>query len=124
MKDAVIVSGVRTAIGNFGGTLQDVPVVKLGSIVIKEALKKAGLRPKRDLEVLSFAPEAIKDNDLIDLEKKYFDWNDALPEVWIDEVIMGNVIQGGQGQNTGRQASIYAGIPKEVNAYTVNKVCA
>jgi acetyl-CoA C-acetyltransferase len=37
---------------------------------------------------------------------------------------MGNVLQAGQGQNTARQASIYAGIPKEVNAYTVSKVCA
>jgi acetyl-CoA C-acetyltransferase len=124
MREAVIVSGVRTAIGNYGGALQDVPVVKLGSIVIKEALKRAGLRPKRDPEVLSYAPDALKDEGLIELEKKNFDWDDSLQEVKIDEVIMGNVIQGGQGQNTGRQASIYAGIPKEVNAYTVNKVCA
>jgi len=124
MKEAVIVGGVRTAIGNYGGTLQDVPAVKLGSIVIKGAMKKAGLRPKRDAEMLSYAPEAIKDDDLIELEKKYFDWDDALQEVRVDEVIMGNVIQGGQGQNPGRQASIYAGIPKEVNAFTVNKVCA
>jgi len=124
MSEVVIVSGVRTAIGNYGGALQDVPVVKLGSIVIKEALKRAGLRPKRDPEVLSYAPEALKDEGLIELEKKNFDWDDSLQEVRIDEVIMGNVIQGGQGQNTGRQASIYAGVPKEVNAYTVNKVCA
>jgi acetyl-CoA C-acetyltransferase len=87
-------------------------------------LKKAGLKPKRSAEVLSYAPEALKDGGLIELEKKYFDWDDSLQEVSIDEVIMGNVIQGGQGQNPGRQASIYAGIPKEVNAYTVNKVCA
>jgi len=124
MKDAVIVSGVRTAIGNYGGALQEIPVVKLGSIVIKEALKRAGLRPKRDPEVLSYAPEALKDAGLTDLEQKYFDWDDSLQEISIDEVIMGNVIQAGQGQNTGRQASIYAGIPKEVNAYTINKVCA
>ena len=45
MKDVVIVSGVRTPIGNFGGTLKDVPVVKLGSLVIKESLKRAGLKP-------------------------------------------------------------------------------
>ena len=124
MKEVVIVGGVRTAIGNYGGALQDVPAVELGSIVIKEALKKAGLRPKRDPEILSCAPEAIKDDDLIDLEKKYFDWDDSLIETLIDEVIVGNVIQGGQGQNPGRQASIYAGIPKEVNACTINKVCA
>ena len=123
MKEAVIVSGVRTAIGNYGGALQDTPVVKLGSIVIREAMKRAGLRPKRDPEVLSYAPEAL-DKDLIELEKQYADWDDSLQEVRVDEVIMGNVIQGGQGQNTGRQACIYAGIPKEVTAYTVNKVCA
>jgi len=121
MSEAVIVSGVRTAIGNYGGALQDVPVVKLGSIVIREALKRAGLKPKGDA---SYAPEALKDAGLIELEKKNADWDDSLREVEVDEVIMGNVIQGGQGQNTGRQASIYAGVPKEVNAYTVNKVCA
>jgi len=124
MKEAVIVSGVRTAIGNYGGALQDTPAVKLGSIVIKEALKRAGLRPKRDPEVLSYAPEALKDTGLIELEKNCFDWDDSLQEVRVDEVIIGNVIQGGQGQNPGRQASIYAGIPKETNAYTINKVCA
>ena len=123
MKEAVIVSGVRTAIGNFGGSLQDVPVVKLGAIVIREAMKRAGLRPKRDPEVLSNAPQAL-DSDLIELEKQYADWDDSLQEVTVDEVIMGNVIQAGQGQNPARQASIYAGIPKEVTAYTVNKVCA
>ena len=121
MSEAVIVSGVRTAIGNYGGALQDVPAVKLGSIVIKEALKRAGLKPKGDT---SYAPEVLKDVGLIELEKKNADWDDSLQEVAIDEVIMGNVIQAGQGQNPGRQASIYAGVPKEVNAYTVNKVCA
>ncbi len=123
MKEAVIVSGVRTAIGNYGGSLQDVPVVKLGSIVIREAMKRAGLRPKRDTELLSYSPDALTD-DLTDLEQRHANWDDSLQEVKVDEVIMGNVIQGGQGQNTGRQASIYAGIPKEVTAYTVNKVCA
>ena len=124
MTEVVIVSGVRTAIGNYGGALQDVPAVKLGSIVIKEVLKKEGLKPKRDPEVLSYAPEALRDEGLIELEKNNFDWDDSLQEVRIDEVIMGNVIQAGQGQNTGRQASIYAGVPKEVTAYTVNKICA
>jgi acetyl-CoA C-acetyltransferase len=124
MGEAVIVSAVRTAIGNFGGSLQDVPAVKLGSIVIKGALKKAGLRPKVDPEVLSRAPASLKDQGLIELEKKYSDWDNSLKEVAIDEVIMGNVLQAGQGQNVARQASIYGGIPKEVNAYTVNKICA
>jgi len=122
MGEVVIVSGVRTAIGNYGGALRDTPVVKLGSIVIKEALKRVGLRPKRDPE--EYAPEVFKGDGLIELEKKYYDWDDSLTEVRIDEVIMGNVLQAGQGQNTARQAMIYAGIPKEVNAFTVNKICA
>ncbi len=124
MTEVVIVSGVRTAIANYGGALQNTPVMKLGSIVIKEALKRAGLRPKRDAEVLKLAPEALKGDGLIELEKKYFDWDNSLKEVRVDEVIMGNVLQAGQGQNTARQAAINAGIPKEVNAYTVNKICA
>jgi acetyl-CoA C-acetyltransferase len=124
MTEVVIVSGVRTAIANYGGALQNTPVMKLGSIVIKEALKRAGLRPKRDAEVLKLAPEALKGEGLIELEKKYFDWDNSLKEVRIDEAIMGNVLQAGQGQNTARQAAINAGIPKEVNAYTVNKICA
>jgi len=124
MSEVVVVSGVRTAIANYGGALKDTPVVKLGSIVIREALKRAGLRPKRDAEVMGYAPEKFKGDDLIELEKKYADWDKSLKEVRIDEVIMGNVLQAGQGQNTARQATIYAGIPKEVNAYTVNKICA
>ena len=121
MNEVVIVSGVRTAIGNYGGALQDVPAVKLGSIVIQGALKKAGLKPKGDT---SYAPKALKDEGLIELEKKYAQWDSSLQEVLVDEVIMGNVIQAGQGQNPARQAAIYAGVPKEVNAFTVNKICA
>jgi acetyl-CoA C-acetyltransferase len=121
MNNVVIVSGVRTAIGNYGGALQDVPAVKLGSTVIHEALKKAGLKPKGDA---SYAPEALKGEGIIELEKKYAQWEGPLQEVLIDEVIMGNVLQAGQGQNPARQAAIYAGVPKEVNAFTVNKICA
>ncbi|MFC2006717.1 acetyl-CoA C-acetyltransferase [Chloroflexota bacterium] len=124
MTEAVIVSGVRTAIGNFGGSLQDTPVVKLGSIVIKEALRRAGLRPMVNPELLSYTPKVFKEAGLTELEKKYCDWEGSLREAEVDEVIMGNVVPAGQGQNTARQASIYAGMPKEVNAFTVNKVCA
>lgn len=124
MSEVVIVSGVRTAIGNYGEALQDIPVAKLGSIVIKEALSRVGLRPKRDAEVLDYAPGVFKDTGLTELEKKYYDWDDSLKEVKLDEVIMGNVLQAGQGQNTARQAAIYAGTPKEVTAFTVNKLCA
>jgi len=115
---------VRTAIGNFGGSLQDTPVVKLGSLVIREALQRAGLRPDVSQELLGYAPEALKGEDVTDLEKKYNNWDQSLSGVQVDEVIMGNVLQAGQGQNTARQATIYAGLPKETNAFTINKVCA
>ena len=124
MKDVVIVSGARTAIGSFGGSLKDIPVVQLGSLAIKDAVRRAGLRPKAGDEVLANEPDALKGTGLIELEKKYYDWDDSLREVHIDEVIMGNVLQGGQGQNTARQATISAGLSKETNAFTVNKVCA
>jgi len=42
----------------------------------------------------------------------------------IDEVILGNVLQAGQGQNPARQVMIHAGIPQEIPALTINKVCA
>ena len=96
MTEVVIVSGVRTAIANYGGALRDIPVVRLGSIVIKEALKRAGLRPKADAEVLSYAPQVFKSEGLTELEKKYYGWDNSLKEVRIDEVIMGNVLQAGQ----------------------------
>jgi len=124
LQEVVIVSGVRTAIGAFGGSLRDVTVVKLGSLVIQEALQRAGLRPDVSKELLGYAPEALKGEDVTDLEKKYANWDQSLTGVQVDEVIMGNVLQAGQGQNTSRQATIYAGLPKETNAFTVNKVCA
>ncbi|HEX75723.1 MAG TPA: acetyl-CoA C-acetyltransferase [Dehalococcoidia bacterium] len=124
MPEVVIVGSVRTAVGAFGGSLRDVPVVNLGSLVIKEALKRAGLRPKASDRLLQYAPKALEDTGVIELEKAHYDWDDSLREIQVDEVIMGNVLQGGQGQNTARQATIYAGLPKETNAFTVNKVCA
>ncbi|CAM3070336.1 acetyl-CoA C-acetyltransferase [Filibacter tadaridae] len=87
-QEVVIVSAVRSAIGSFLGSLKDVPATELGAIVIKEALKRAGV-----------APESV------------------------DEVIMGNVLQAGLGQNPARQASIKAGLPETVSAMTINKVC-
>ncbi|HIE17789.1 MAG TPA: acetyl-CoA C-acetyltransferase [Dehalococcoidia bacterium] len=124
MRDVVIVSAVRTAIGAFGGALRDVPVVNLGALVIKEVLKRAGLRPKAGEKLLSYAPEALRSVGITELEKAHYEWDNSLVEVQVDEVIMGHVLQGGQGQNTARQSTIYAGLPKETNAFTVNKVCA
>lgn len=88
MREVVIVSAVRTAVGSFNGSLSPFSAVELGSLVIKEAIVRAGVE---------------KEN--------------------IDEVIFGNVLQAGLGQNPARQAAIKAGIPMEVPSYTVNKVC-
>jgi acetyl-CoA C-acetyltransferase len=124
MSEVVIVSGVRTAIGVFGGALMEVPVINLGSLVIKESLKRSGLRPAASKKLLQYAPAPLKDTGLIELEKGNYDWDDSLKVIQVDEVIMGNVLQSGQGQNPARQATIYAGLPKETNAFTINKVCA
>nr|WP_157452416.1 acetyl-CoA C-acetyltransferase [Bacillus sp. J33] len=88
MREAVIVSAVRTAIGSFMGTLSKTPATELGAVVIKEALKQAG----------------VKENQ-------------------VDEVIMGNVLQAGLGQGPARQAALKAGLPEEVPAATINKLC-
>lgn len=88
MGEVVIASAVRTAIGSFGGTLKDVPAVDLGAAVIKEAVKRAGIKGEA-----------------------------------VDEVIMGNVLQAGLGQNPCRQAAVNAGLPVEIPAMTINKVC-
>lgn len=124
MNEVVIVSGARTAIGNFGGSLQDVSAARLAAISIKAALTRAGLRPAAaNPELDAVEPKDFRGLGLIDLEKKYYDWDPSLKEINIDEVIIGNVLQAGQGQNPARQAQIYAGIPKEINSYTVNKIC-
>ncbi len=87
-KEVVVVSAVRTAIGNFQGTLAGVSATKLGAIVLEGALDKAGV-----------AKELVS------------------------EVIMGNVLQAGLGQNPARQAAIQAGLQHEVPSMTINKVC-
>jgi acetyl-CoA C-acetyltransferase len=89
MKQAVIVSAVRTPVGSFGKSLNGVPAVTLGVIALKEALGRIDLQPDQ-----------------------------------VDEVILGNVLQAGLGQNPARQVTINAGLPKEVPAFTINKVCA
>ncbi|HOC37988.1 MAG TPA: beta-ketoacyl synthase N-terminal-like domain-containing protein, partial [Thermodesulfobacteriota bacterium] len=124
MKEVVIVGGVRTAIGQFGGSLKDVPVVQLGTLVIKDALKRSGLRPVPSAALLDMQPEKLKGRGMIDLEKKAYDYDDSLIPVQVDEVIMGNVLQAMQGQNTARQAMLKAGVSKEASAFTINKVCA
>ncbi len=123
MQEAVIVSGARTAIGAFGGGLKDVPAVDLGACVLKETLRRAGLRPDKGDAAVARAPERLVDQGLSEPEKFGWDWDMAAPPVTVDEVIMGNVLQAGQGQNPARQAMMRAGIPKETPAMTINKVC-
>jgi acetyl-CoA C-acetyltransferase len=123
MREVVIVSGSRTAIGTFGSGLKNVPVVELGSIVMKDVLKRANLKPVAGVAAMQFAPDKLRDQGITDLEKKSYDWDAAAVEVTIDEVIMGNVLQAAQGQNPARQAMIAGGIPKETPAFTLNKVC-
>jgi len=88
MNNVVIVSATRTAIGKFGGSLKDISPVQLGSVVLKDALKRVSVEAKD-----------------------------------VDEVILGIVLSAGHGQNVARQAAIFAGIPNEIPAYCVNKVC-
>jgi acetyl-CoA C-acetyltransferase len=88
MREVVIVSAVRTAIGSFNGGLASLSATELGAIVIKEALQRANVGADS-----------------------------------VDEVIFGNVLQAGLGQNPARQAAIKAGLPVEVPSYTINKVC-
>jgi acetyl-CoA C-acetyltransferase len=123
MKNAVIVSGVRTPVGSFGGSLKSVPVIDLGNSVMKDVLKRVGLKPVVAASEGEFSPETLKDQGMIDLEKKGYDYDDAAKPVFIDEVIMGNVLQAGQGQNTARQAMINAGISRQSAAFTINKIC-
>ena len=88
MKDVVIVSAVRTAVGNFQGGLSGFTATELGGLVIEESVKRAGIGKEH-----------------------------------VDEVIMGNVVPTGLGQNPARQAMIKAALPMEGGAITVNKVC-
>jgi acetyl-CoA C-acetyltransferase len=123
MHGVVIVSGARTPVGAFGGSLKGVPVIELGALVLKETLKRAGLRP--DAEALvEFCPEALKGAAAPAIEERAYDYDHSLQPVTIDEVVMGNVLSAGQGPNVARQAMLRAGIKKETCAYTVNKLCA
>ncbi|PLS05363.1 acetyl-CoA C-acetyltransferase [Neobacillus cucumis] len=88
VNEVVIVSAVRTPIGSFLGSLQNVSVKELGATAIKAAIERAGISPNH-----------------------------------VDQVIMGNVLQSGAGQNPARQASLAAGVPQESPAISINMVC-
>ena len=87
-KEVVIVGAIRTPIGTYRGSLKNMRSDQLGSIVIKEILKKS-----------KFSGDEI------------------------DEVIMGQVLTAGAGQNPARQAAVNAGISILKPAYIVNQVC-
>ena len=123
MKEAVIVSAVRTPQGKFGGSLKDLSAVELGSIAVEGLFEKIDRRPECSNDVLECKPEELEDLENCQVEEEYYNWNDELETLAVDEVILGNVLQGGQGQNPARQVSIKTGIPREVPAYTVNMVC-
>lgn len=123
MKEVVIVSGARTAVGAFGGGLKNVSSVELGSIVLKAALRRANLRPVISAQMRDGIPDKLKAQGRIELEKSAGEWDETATPVTIDEVVMGNVLQAGQGQNPARQSVIRAGIPKETPAMTINKLC-
>ena len=123
MEKVFLVSGSRTAVGSFGGSLKSVPAIELGSKVITEVLKKSNLRPTLSRLMETGRPDALHNQGHLEIERCANSWDQSAAEIVIDEVIMGNVLQTGQGQNPARQAMIKAGIPKETAAFTINKVC-
>ena len=123
MNKAVIVSGSRTAVGGFGGAFKDVSAVTLGATVLRETLRKVGLRPAASDDMITAGPDKLRGLGPIALEQEYDCWDKTAAPVAIDEVIMGNVLQAGQGQNPARQAMMTAGLPKETPAVTINKIC-
>jgi acetyl-CoA C-acetyltransferase len=88
MREAVIISAVRTAIGKFQGALAPLSAVDLGACVVREAVRRAGIEAGQ-----------------------------------VDEIIMGNVVSAGLGQNPARQAGLKGGLDHRVAAMTINKVC-
>ncbi|WP_054030806.1 thiolase family protein [Desulfatitalea tepidiphila] len=123
MHKVVIVSGARTAVGAFGGGFKDVSVVEMGALVMREAMKRAGLKPVADDRMREVAADKLKGQGLIEIETAAGPWDADAQPVAVDEVIMGNVLQAGQGQNPARQAMVRAGFPKETPAFSINKVC-
>jgi acetyl-CoA C-acetyltransferase len=88
MEEIYIVGAARTPIGKFGGALAKTPAAELGALVIKDVLKRAGVKADQ-----------------------------------VSEVILGQVLTAGVGQNPARQAAIKAGLPEMIPSMTINKVC-
>lgn len=124
MKDVVIVSGSRTPVGAYGGSLKTTPVARLGALVIRDSLEKVGLRPVTSDKFSKYTPNTIYSEQLTELEEKYNHYSEFFQPIQVDQVILGNVLSAGLGQNVARQAMIQAGIPKETSATAINKLCA
>jgi len=123
MKEVVIVSGARTAIGSFGGSLKDVSAIEMGSLVMGEVFRKINLKPVVSADQIAAAPDKLKHAGQIEVEKKGYKFDAGAKEITVDETVMGCVLQAAQGQNPGRQAAIFAGIPKEAPGCSINIVC-
>ena len=89
MEDIVILSAVRTPVGRYGGALKNINSSFLASIVLKEAVKRAGIT-----------------------------------QAQVNEVILGEVRQSTESSNVARVAALRAGIPENVPAFTINRLCA
>jgi acetyl-CoA C-acetyltransferase len=70
MREVVVVSGARTAVGSFGGSLKTIPVVDLGATVMKETLKRAGVRPHVQRRIEGGRTGCLKDQGLDRTGKK------------------------------------------------------
>ena len=93
-NDVVIVAARRSPVGKFGGSLSTLSAADLGAVVLQQCLR-----------------------DLVDRSSGGFS------DKMVDEVIVGQVLTAGCGQNPARQTAIKAGLPEAVPSYTINKVC-
>ncbi len=95
MREVVIVSAARTPVGKFEGSLKSFSSPRLGALVVREAVRRAGVESAQSAGGISL----------------------------IDECIMGCVLQAGLGQNPARQAALHGGLLPQSSAFTVNHVC-
>ena len=129
MSDIVVVSGVRTPIGDLNKSLASLPASTLGGVAIKGALGKVQIDPEEVLEIFCCPRDRcryicyytclfIYPNPLFSLNVPLH-----LSCLQVSLVIMGQVLTAGEGQCPARQAAVFAGVPYKVPAYNVNMVC-
>jgi acetyl-CoA C-acetyltransferase len=88
MTEIVIASAARTPVGSFNGAFASLSAHALGTVALKAAMERAGVKPEE-----------------------------------VDEVILGQILTAGAGQNPARQAAVAAGIPVERTAFGINQLC-